>query len=239
MENTLVGIPENRPANIERILNSLERYGAENITLLQDYVTKQASEGFIDSPANLALLKLYQFNTHLSRDDVILTILSKALIRFYSCDFTSCLHLLHPSVLLIQDPPAESLSDQTQKLFHLYSLLDSAKYSEFWNTFESDDAYADIVADVNGFEDELRLSIAKTVEISLKQIAVPVFQEWSNLSENKFTKWVEETLGWKISGTSVIVPVNKDNEIKMVVTNETVRFEQLNKIIKKVYELKA
>lgn len=239
MENTLVEAPASRPANVDRILTTLERYGAENITVLQEYVMKQASEGFIDSSANLALLKLYQFNSHLSRDEIILIILSKALIRFYSCDFAACLHLLHPSVLLIQNPPTESLAEQVQKLFHLYTLLDSAKYTEFWTTFESDDSYADIVADVTGFEDELRLSIAKTVEISSKQITVSVFQEWCNLSENKFTKWVEDTLGWKIAGNSVIVPMNKDNETKMVVTNETVRFEQLSKIMKKGFEIKV
>ncbi|ANB14232.1 hypothetical protein AWJ20_5193 [Sugiyamaella lignohabitans] len=237
MENTLGSKPTQRPEAIETILESLERYNSESIPVLEAYVTKQASEGFNDIAANLALLKHYQFSVRAAKDDIILSVLSMALVKFYTSDFTSALHLLPSFVLTLENPPNDSLAQQTQKLYHLYTLLDSARYTEFWSTFESDDSYADIVADVSGFEDELRLSIAKTVEVSSKQIAVPVFQDWSNLSESKFTKWIEDTLHWVIKDKSVIVPVNKDNDPKVTITTENIRFDQLSRIIKRAYEL--
>jgi translation initiation factor 3 subunit K len=237
MENTLGSKPSQRPEQIDHILSSLERYNTESISVLESYVSQQASEGFHDIAANLALLKHYQFNSRAAKDDFIMTTLSMALVKFYTSDFTCALHLLPPYILTMDNPPTDSLAQQTQKLFQLYTLLDSARYTEFWSTFESDDSYADIVADVQGFEDELRLSIAKTVEISSKQIAVPVFQDWSNLSETKFTNWIENTLHWTIVNQSVIVPFNKDNDAKMVVTTENVKFEQLSRIVKRAYEL--
>ena len=47
-----------RPANIDAILNSLERYNPETTTVFQDYVTQQCEDKTYDCYANLALLKL-------------------------------------------------------------------------------------------------------------------------------------------------------------------------------------
>lgn len=239
MENTLAAPVPTRPEEVEKILNTLDRHNSESIPILQQYVAKQAQDGSVDILANLALLRLYQFNVESAKEDVINIVLSKALIRFYSADFTSCLHLLPPYVLCVEDSKPDGLAASVQKLFELYKLLDSARYSDFWEKFEKDDSYADIVSDVVGFEDHLRLSIAKTVQVSCKQIAVSVFQEWSNFSEARFTEWVEKVLGWTIVNGSVQIPSNKDNETKMIVTPEVVRFEQLSKLIKRAYELKV
>lgn len=48
-----------RPANIEQILNGLDRYNPETTTIFQEYVSTQCEEKFFDSYACLALLKLY------------------------------------------------------------------------------------------------------------------------------------------------------------------------------------
>ncbi|CAN6655037.1 hypothetical protein TRVA0_027S01772 [Trichomonascus vanleenenianus] len=243
MENTLSTKPETRPEEIDKILNSLERYDTENLKVFEEYVLQQANNQTTDIWANLALLKLYQINSLSSqarqpimKEDIVTIILVKGLVRFWAADFTSALQLLPPYVTSTPEPAPESLADQCQKLLQLYSLLDGAKYSEFWNTFKKDE-YNDLAADVVGFEDDLRVSIAKTVYISHKRINVSVFQEWSNLSQAKFEDWVKNTLGWTIEGDSVIVPLNKDNDAKPVITTETVRFDQLGKIIKRAYEL--
>lgn len=47
-----------RPANIEDILNGLDRYNPETTAVFQDYVAQQCEDGVFDSYANLALLKL-------------------------------------------------------------------------------------------------------------------------------------------------------------------------------------
>lgn len=245
MENTLAFKPDSRPEEIERILTSLDRYNPENIKVLQDYVTQQSQGGSnqTDVAANLALLKLYQFNyvPGNTRDEYIVMILTKALVRFYSSDFTTCMHLL-PAHVTSAETSAESssLKDQVDKLVELYKILDACKFSEFWAKFESDDSYLDLVADVNGFEDDLRLSISNTIKISYKQIQSSVFQEWVNIPDNaKFKNWVEQTLGWNFvkDGQSVQVPLNKENDPKPIITAETVRMEQVGRLIKHAFEL--
>jgi translation initiation factor 3 subunit K len=57
-----MGIPfdysPDRPANIDAILNGLDRYNPETTTIFQEYVSEQCEHKFVDTYANLALLKL-------------------------------------------------------------------------------------------------------------------------------------------------------------------------------------
>jgi translation initiation factor 3 subunit K len=48
-----------RPAQIDDILNGLNRYNPETTTTFQEYVSQQCEEKFFDVYACLALLKLY------------------------------------------------------------------------------------------------------------------------------------------------------------------------------------
>lgn len=236
MENTLAVKPETRPEEIDRILNSLERYNSENIDVLQNYVKQQADGEQCDIAANLALLKLYQFTTNTAKDDYIVMVLTKALVRFYTSDFSTAMHLLPPYVTSIEE---SSLKDQVEKLFELYRLLDACKFGEFWSKLDNDDSYADLVADVKGFDEDVRFGIAKTLEISSRQIAVNVLKEWLNITnDQKFKQFVENEMNWSFTknGESVAIPLNKDNDTKPVITNETVKFEQLTRLIKHAYE---
>lgn len=254
MENTLTSKPSTRPEEINKLLEGLDRYNVDNLSLFQSYVATQCSSGTFDIEANLALLKLYQFNTEIQRDeDTVINILVKGLVRFWAPDFMLALHLLPAYVGEVVKPQQSStesaeassegayldnFSENVQKLLGLFRLLDASKYTEFWSTFESDDSYADLVADVSDFETALRKSIAQTVEISARKLPVSVLQEWSNLSGNRFQEWVTKTLGWSIEGSTVVIPANKENEAKPVVTSETVVFEQLGRLIKRAYEVK-
>ena len=47
---------------VKSMLQGIERYNPENIKMLERYVQVQANESGYDLEANLALLKLYQFN---------------------------------------------------------------------------------------------------------------------------------------------------------------------------------
>lgn len=239
MENTLANKPADRPDEIDAILEGLDRYNEESIAVLEKYVQSQANGPANDIVANLALLKLYQFYPRQAKDELILTVLTKALVRFYSADFTSAMHLLPPHLLVSEPASDDSLAAQVQRLFKLYGLLDSARYGEFWSLFERDESYADAVADVVGFEDDLRLSIARTVKVSCRQVAVPVFRAWVHLSENRFPEWVASVLKWEIKDDRVLVPVSSETMIssKLTITNENVRFEQLSRIIRRAFEL--
>lgn len=122
-----------------------------------------------------------------------------------------------------------------QKLFHLYNLLDGCRFPEFWAVYERDDAHADITADVADFENLVRTSITRAVEISSQAIGKEVFRAWLNLSDNKFAEYVKE-LGWKVEGDEVKVPANKENEAKPAVTSESIKIEQIARLLKRTNE---
>ncbi|KAL8844435.1 MAG: hypothetical protein Q9205_002639 [Flavoplaca limonia] len=243
-----------RPEHINAILNGLDRYNPETTTVFQDYVSQQCEDRTYDCYANLALLKLYQFNPHLLRDEPVTNILTKSLTVFPSPDFSLCLHLL-PSYIL--SPPSSTnnpssnptpgdapLSEAVQKLTILNNLLSSAKYREFWQTLDKDDLYADLIADVGGFEELMRVRIAVTVGQSCREVERGVLEGWLGLTGPPFEHFVREVCGWGVDDTRgakgmVVIPTNKENEAKSTVVKEDVRFEQFGRVIRRAYEQPA
>ncbi|WPG97876.1 eukaryotic translation initiation factor 3 subunit K [Acrodontium crateriforme] len=234
-----------RPENIDAILNGLDRYNPETTTVFQEYVAQQCENQTFDSYANLALLKLYQFNPHLSRDETTTNILVKALTVFPSPDFSLCLALLPPHVLAQSKnqqngPPASgSIVEAVQHLSILHTQLNNAQYTEFWNTLDGDDLYADLVADVQGFEEILRIRIAVVVSQCMQEISREVLEGWLNVTDAKFDHFVKEVCGWNIDGAVVKVPLNKENEARGTVVRENVKFEQFGRMVKRAYEQPA
>ena len=188
---------------------------------------------------NLISYTSYQFNPHLTRDETTTNILVKALTVFPSPDFSLCLHLLPPHIL----HPASSssslpaagdapLSEAVQKLTALNTLLSQADYKGFWNTLDSDDLYADLVADVSGFEELMRVRIAVTVGQSCRELERGVLESWLQSHGQDFERFIIEICGWGIGniaggrGGIVSIPVNKENEAKGTVVRENVNFER-------------
>ena len=164
----------------------------------------------------------------------------KALTVFPTPDFSLSLHLLPPHIL----HPASSttalpaagdapLSEAVQKLSLLNTLLSEASYKTFWSTLDSDDLYADLVADVSGFEELMRIRIAVVVGQSCREVERNVMEQWLQLKGQEFEKFISEICGWtmdlgksKSKGGMVIVPANKDNEAKGTVVRENVQFDR-------------
>ncbi|KAI9776782.1 MAG: hypothetical protein M1816_005087 [Peltula sp. TS41687] len=236
-----------RPDHIENILNGLDRYNPETTLVFQDYVQQQCEERTYDCFANLALLKLYQFNPHLSRDETITNILVKALTVFPSPDFSLSISLL-PAHLLVSNlktstsnPAAGDapLAEAVQKLFVLHTHLSGAAYAAFWTTLDSDDLYADLVADVSGFEELIRVRIAVCVGHAFREIERSTLQSWLSLEGREFDRFVTEVCDWRLDGGKVRVPPNKENEARAAVVRETVRFDQFSKLVHRAYEQPA
>ncbi|KAL5354147.1 T-complex protein 1 subunit eta [Pseudogymnoascus australis] len=246
----IMGIPfdyaPERPEHIEAILNGLDRYNPETTTIFQDYVQQQCDDKAYDCYANLALLKLYQFNPHLARDETITNTLVKALTVFPSPDFSLCLHLLPAHILqpistssalpAAGDAP---LSEAVQKLAVLSNLLAGASYAKFWSTLDSDDLYADLIADVNGFEELIRIRIAMTVSQAVREVERSVLESWLGLQGEALDKFVSEVCGWQVEGTVVKVPLNKENEAKGTMVRENVKIDQFSRVVRRAYELPA
>ncbi|KAK4999713.1 hypothetical protein LTR66_001309 [Elasticomyces elasticus] len=181
---------------------------------------------------------IYQFNPHLTQNEVTTNILVKALTVFPSPDFSLCLSLLPPHLLAPQ-PPADSLAEMVQALSALNRLLCAADYTTFWETLESDDLYADLISDVVGFEEIMRVRIAVVVSQSVQELERAVLESWLNMKGDAFEKFVREICGWAIEDSRVKVPLNKENEAKGTIVRENVKFDQFSRMIRRAYEQPA
>jgi translation initiation factor 3 subunit K len=158
----------------------------------------------------------------------------KALTVFPSPDFSLSLALLPPHILQSNLKSANAnpaagdapLSEAVQKLNVLNNFLSSADYAAFWQTLDSDDLYADLIADVSGFEELMRVRIAVVVSQAVREIERERLEGWLQLKGKEFEHFIGEVCGWKIVGDKIAVPPNKENEAKGVVVRENVKFDR-------------
>ncbi|EED20212.1 eukaryotic translation initiation factor 3 subunit EifCk, putative [Talaromyces stipitatus ATCC 10500] len=236
---------DTRPAHIDAILNGLDRYNPETTTVFQDYVVQQCEDRTFDCYANLALLKLYQFNPHLLQTETTTNILAKALTVFPSPAFSLSLALLpaHTQPFGLSDDNAAQSSDfveSIQKLAHLNTLLESAQYALFWSTFNSDDLYADLVADVAVFEELVRVRIAVEVGKTFREISADTLAQWFDLkSREALQKFVTDVCGWVVEGDLVRVPKNRENEARSEIKSERVGMDMFGRVIRRGFEQPA
>ncbi|KIS66775.1 uncharacterized protein UMAG_12282 [Mycosarcoma maydis] len=86
--------PSSRPQHIEQLISGVDRYNPQNLDVLHDYLAQQLDDGSYDLLANLAILKLYQFNPADFNYVVVINILLKALVAAPLPDFNLCISLL-------------------------------------------------------------------------------------------------------------------------------------------------
>ncbi|PLN80488.1 eukaryotic translation initiation factor 3 subunit K [Aspergillus taichungensis] len=241
---------ETRPANIDAILEGLDRYNPETTTIFQDYVAQQCEDRTFDCYANLALLKLYQFNPHLLQAETATNVLAKALTVFPSPAFSLCLALLpaytqpFPSSNTDGQAAAQNndFVESVQKLARLSTLLESAQYAQFWSTLNSDDLYADLVADVAGFEELVRIRIAFEVGKAFREISTDILEQWLDLrNRDALEKFVSEVCSWQVDQAAgvVRVPTNKENEARSEVKSERVGIDMFGRVIRRGFEQAA
>ncbi len=254
--NTLVTKPSERPDNIDEILTTLKRYDGTVIKDLEDYLIEQCLKQFNDIQSNLALLKLYELNSEDSlilkeREDFIISILIKGLINYLYSDFSLYLHLLPPYIIVNEidennEESGDDFSYNVQQIFKLFQLLDGSQFSKFWIEYLkiSKKNGNKIFKNINNFEDDIRLNISKSIELSSLEINSNIFSKWINININeenglKFKNFIKLNLKWDFSndGKTIKIPINKNNEVKPVIGSEQVKFEQLSRLIKKNFEL--
>uniref|UniRef100_A0A673BLT9 CSN8/PSMD8/EIF3K domain-containing protein n=1 Tax=Sphaeramia orbicularis TaxID=375764 RepID=A0A673BLT9_9TELE len=114
---------EQMRANVGKLLRGIDRYNPENLATLERYVETQARENAYDLEANLAVLKLYQFNPAYFQTHVTSQILLKALTNLPHTDFTLC----------------KCMIDQThqeerpiRQILYLGNLLETCHFQSFW-----------------------------------------------------------------------------------------------------------
>merc|ERR1712014_257363 len=116
-------------ANLAQSLSGIERYNPNNIATLENYVQVQVDDNGYDLEANLALLKLYQFNpTELSMEYVC-KVLLKSLANLPHSDFLLCKSLL--SLETLEDPTVKNIQIMAE-------MLETCSFKEFWEKSRTD-----------------------------------------------------------------------------------------------------
>lgn len=159
----------------------------------------------------------------------------KALTCFPSPQFTLALHLIPPS-LLAPNSRAE-LPEAISKLRELSNQLQGAQYARFWATIDSDDLYADLTTDIEGFEELIRVRIATLISHAYREVELPVLEQWLGLEGQAALKFVTETAGWKVDDAKVVhIPRNPENEAKKSEVREDVNVDMFTRVIRRAWE---
>ncbi|EPE05129.1 eukaryotic translation initiation factor 3 subunit [Ophiostoma piceae UAMH 11346] len=237
--------PSDRPEQISAIINGLERYNPEAVGHLEAYLTQQCEDRSCDCNANRTLLKLYQLNPDRIKDEIITNILVKAMTQFPSPQFNQAMHLLSPAVANPAAAAASNgavsteLAEAVAKLRALNGLLEGAQFARFWATMDSDDLYADLTTDIDGFEEMVRVRIAQLVSHAFREVQVSLLEQWLGLSEDAVRKFATGTCGWKIEpvgSATVQIPQNAENEAKKSEIREDVNIEMFARVIRRSWE---
>ncbi|KAF9654337.1 ARM repeat-containing protein [Thelephora ganbajun] len=225
--------PPERTEIIENLVSGVDRYNPSNIGILEDYLYHQTRSEEYDCLANLAILKLYQFNSTLYNSDVVIHILIKALTSSPFPDFHLCVSLLdeRPSSANADEPdPLPSILPQLQQL---YALLQQCRFPAFWILYLSEDYRVlreEYTVESVAFEDSVRKVVVRAVKAAFTRIGVKRLSSYFNLEGSAFETFVSK-LGWTIENEVVIVPPNPDNQIRSTVVHETITLPQLVKVI--------
>uniref|UniRef100_A0A8C4ND73 Eukaryotic translation initiation factor 3 subunit K n=1 Tax=Eptatretus burgeri TaxID=7764 RepID=A0A8C4ND73_EPTBU len=146
-------------ATVAELLRGIDRYNPENLMTLERYVEIQARENAYDLEANLAVLKLYQFNPQHFQTSVTAQILLKALTNLPHTDFTLCKCLIDKA-----RPLAEK---QLSRILYLGDLLETCRFETFWHELAKT---PELVVGIAGFEDSIRKFVCHVVGITYHHI---------------------------------------------------------------------
>lgn len=220
-------------------MHSPPRYNPEHLSLIEEYVMEQASKNTYDLEANLAALKLYQFNPNLLNMDITYTILLKALTNLPHTDFTLCKCLMLPA----------QMEDETvQEIINFASVLESCNFSLFWDLIEHK---KQLVSGIHGFFDSIRKFVCHVVGITFQKIekeylaqlmgGIDSKTEFAEMcaffvvniltislilrADSTLNSWVKK-YGWKLEGDLVFVG-NQDGNIKTKNITERIEFDNL------------
>ncbi|KAI9572807.1 ARM repeat-containing protein [Boletus coccyginus] len=226
--------PSTRTELIENLVSGVDRYNPSNVGILEDYLYHQIRSGEYDCLANLAILKLYQFNPDLNNPDVVINILLKALTAEPFPDFNLCISLLDDRLLpnTNTDEP-DPLPTLLPILTNLHDLLHQCRFPTFWTFYRSEELESlreNYTIECIGFEDAIREVAARAVKATFTRIGLERLGSYVDLAGTELVAWASKQ-GWTVDGQVVSIPPNPDNQIESVIIRENVTLPQLSKVI--------
>ncbi|KAJ7666413.1 armadillo-type protein [Mycena rosella] len=225
--------PPTRTELIEDLVSGVDRYNPSNVGILEDYLYHQIRSQEYDCLANLAILKLYQFNPDLYNPDVVINILIKALTASPLPDFNLCISLLDERPISANLDEPDPLPSLLPTLKHLNDLLYRCRFPAFWEAYQSDELENlrdNYTVECAGFEDAVREVAIRAVKATFTRISADRLASYLDLSGSELAVYVEKK-GWKMDANVVGIPPNPDNQIEATVVQENIKLAQLTKVI--------
>ncbi|XP_046567084.1 eukaryotic translation initiation factor 3 subunit K-like [Haliotis rubra] len=206
-------------ATVGSLLKGIDRYNPENLATLERYVDMQARENTYDVEANLAVLKLYQFNPGYYQTEMTALILLKALTNLPHTDFMLCKCLIDTARL--EEEPIS-------RIVQLAFLLETCQFKDFWENLRTD---PDIIAGIVGFGDCVRKYVCHVVSATYQTIPHSLLQELlGGISEFEVNQWITK-YGWVPQDGNVIFIMNQDDSIKTKNITEKITFDSVAAIM--------
>ncbi|GIY06592.1 eukaryotic translation initiation factor 3 subunit K [Caerostris darwini] len=201
------------------MLKGIDRYNPENLPTLEKYVELQAREGAYDLEANLAVLKLYQFNPTQYRLPVAQMILLKALANLPHTHFVLCKCLIDQQNLD---------HEEIKHIVYLHDLLETCHFKTFWDDMKK---VTKIVLGISGFEDSVRDYICHVVNITYNNIEKETLSTFlGGLNDYQMKAWMNK-YGWKENGKNLIFISNQEENIKTKNITEKIDFDSVAAIM--------
>ncbi|NXD60243.1 EIF3K factor, partial [Corvus moneduloides] len=221
---------EQMRANVGKLLRGIDRYNPENLATLERYVETQAKENAYDLEANLAVLKLYQFNPAFFQTGVTAQILLKALTNLPHTDFTLCKCMIDQAHVSWGTPPLrghlrspffpefsldlpkmQQEERPIRQILYLGELLETCHFQSFWQALDEN---MELLEGITGFEDSVRKFICHVVGITYQHIDRWLLAEMlGDLSESQLRVWMSK-YGWTEPEPGRILISNQEENIK-------------------------
>lgn len=177
----------------------------------------------------------YQFNPQLSNPDVIINILTKALVAtVHGPDFNVCLALLREPSAILQDIDSDddSFAQTMPFLQRLHDLIRACQFTKFWAEFNGKSEAATLLRTSPNYfpahkdlTSKLRLQFASSIAASFSRVRLAQLSRWLDLDEKALAAWCKE-VGWEVEGDVAVVPKNGDNDVKAGVVKENVQLKR-------------
>lgn len=227
--------PSTRTPLIENLVSGVDRYNPSNVGILEDYLYHQIRSEEYDSLANLAILKLYQFNPDLYNADVVINILIKALTSSPFPDFNLCISLLDERPINANADEPDPLPPLLPLLTSLYNLLQQCKFPAFWELYHSEQAESlrdNYTVECVGFEDAVRQVVIRAVKAAFTRVGRERLRTYLDLAGPELDEYATN-LGWTVDASKdvIAIPPNPDNQIESTVVRENIQLSQLTKVI--------
>uniref|UniRef100_A0A069DPL7 Eukaryotic translation initiation factor 3 subunit K n=2 Tax=Panstrongylus TaxID=65342 RepID=A0A069DPL7_9HEMI len=199
---------------VASMLQGIDRYNPDNLSTLERYVEIQSQENAYDLEANLAVLKLYQFNQNYNKD-ITCQILLKALTNFPHTDFILCKCLLNQT--LCEESPIK-------EIITLADCLECCDFEHFWKEVNE---MQELCARIIGFQDSIRKFVCHVVGITFQTIQRSLLSQLlGGVDDHTLKHWVQK-YGWKEIANNMIFIANQDENIKTKNITEKIDFDSV------------